>query len=216
MHYRVCPFCGTAISSWKTDSTNSTRTYFSDNAKSKSYLLIGVVCVLVLVWAILFYKYHEPTPTITLNVSSMPVYPTYNGKIIFYPSYERICPLEVKAGEGTDYYIRLKYLREAYSDVEREFISSPYEPDIAFYVESGRTVEIDVPVGVYKLYYATGHTFYGPKELFGRETSCYESDKELSFHVIGNRREGHSITLKKLLNGNFHTYGINKNKFPTE
>ena len=124
---------------------------------------------------------------------SLPPYPAYNGEIIVYPDYECVCPLEITTEEGMNYYIRLHYLGAPQSEVKRRLSYSdlePYESDIAFYVKSGETVRVNVPVGIYKFYYATGRTFYGFKELFGDSTRYYTSDELLYFRVMDNTCEG--------------------------
>ena len=40
--------------------------------------------------------------------------------------------------------------------------------------------------------------------------------ENLSFQVRDGSYEGHSITLKKVLNGNLNTHNVNKSTFPTE
>lgn len=113
----------------------------------------------------------------------------------------------------------LIYLLILCSDVSRRLMysySGNYESDIAFYVEEGKTVKIDVPVGIYQFYYATGKIFYGVKELFGKKTSCFTSDKKLYFYVDGYTCAGQEITLRKVPHGNFRTYGVNRSSFPTD
>ena len=83
-------------------------------------------------------------------------------------------------------------------------------------MEEGRIVEVDVPVGIYQFYYATGKTFYGARELFGKKTSCFTSDKTLYFYVDSNICAGQEITLRKVPHGNFRTHGVNRSSFPTD
>ena len=146
-------------------------------------------------------------------------YPVYNGKIIIAPDYECLCPLQINAESGMNCYVRLRYVGEpSYSDVRRRlnyWSSGSYESDIAFYVEAGRTVEVEVPIGVYKFYYATGKIFYGTKDLFGEKTSCYSSEENLYFYVDDDTYSGQSITLRKVPHGNFRTHSVNRKSFPT-
>lgn len=159
----------------------------------------------------------KTTSVTTQNTQLTPV-STYNGKIIIATEYVETCPFTVIADSNADYYIYLDYQRApTYSAEGRKAKSTaklPYESDIAFIVKAGKQVSIDVPIGIYKLYYATGTTFYGSKELFGSKTSCYEADELLSFYLSGNYYNGHTITLKSTYNGNFDTDKISESSFP--
>ena len=92
---------------------------------------------------------------------------------------------------------------------------APLESDLAFVVKAGEKVSIDVPIGKYKLYYATGITFYGTKYLFGEATSCYEADELISFYLKDGYYNGHAITLYATYSGNFRTDEIDEAFFPT-
>lgn len=182
-----------------------------------------VFCALfLLVWAFSFYN---PPSNVNVNNINIPQaeiqpYPAYNGEIIIQPDYECICPLEVRTEKGMeDYYVRLHYLEAPYRGKRRRLSYSalpPHESDIAFYVSSGRSVKVDVPVGIYEFYYATGQTFYGAKELFGKNTSYYTSEEKLEFYVEDDKYNSIIITLQKVPYGNFSTHGVKKNSFPTD
>ena len=231
-YYKRCPFCGSLTPYGRKIGMGNAEDDENDNIplevivvkdkdKARNEIILSCLVCALLIGAVLFSTVDggHNQPTHHKPAVSASSYPAYNGEIIIVPDYECVCPLEVNVENGTDYYIRLKYLREPNSDVGRRLkylASSPYESDIAFYVKSGRSVQIEVPIGVYKFYYATGHTFYGAKELFGNETSRYEAEQELSFYASGNSYGGHSITLKKVPLGNFGTHSVSKNSFPTE
>lgn len=158
----------------------------------------------------------SPKPTETLNP-----HPMYNGRIVVSTSYERVCPLTVHAGSGSGYYyVFLDYACPPISTTEYRKVmkhaSPPYEADIAFLVKAGQSVSIDVPIGVYKFYYATGSTFYGPKYLFGDSTHCYKADDLLTFNATSNYYNGHTITLYATVGGNFDTDDIPDSQFPTK
>ena len=143
----------------------------------------------------------------------------YNGRKFITPEYSPVCPLEIQAGSDGDYYIYLKYQSApSYSQESRIRLagaSSPYESDVAFIVKAGQSYELDVPIGVYKLYYATGKTFFNTTILFGDTTRFYESDELLTFSASGNYYHGHTITLYEVVNGNLDTDEINERSFPT-
>lgn len=142
----------------------------------------------------------------------------YNGKMFITPEYQCVSPFTVIADSNTDYYIYLKYQWAPTNTTEKRSIKSkatkPYENDIAFYLKAGQTVSIDVPIGVYKLYYATGSTFFGTEILFGNSTRCYDSDDLLKFYADSEYYRGHTITLKPVSYGNLDTDPISKSEFP--
>ncbi len=163
----------------------------------------------------------KPTPRPTPVPTPTPTpYPVYNGKIIINPDYKQVCPFSVDVGTGQNYYIRLKYIGEPTFTIEKrtkkEGSGTSYNSDIAFYVKSGQTVEIDVPIGEYKLYYACGETFYGPKLLFGDNTACYTSSETLEFYTDSEYYRGVSLTLYSVYNGNYSTQSIDDSSFPTD
>lgn len=129
-----------------------------------------------------------------------------------------MCPFTIISSSSTDYYVYLKYQKAPASTTENRTTETgsrlPYESDVAFYVKAGQQVEIDVPIGVYKLYYATGSDFYGTKLLFGEDTHYYASDDLLTFYSDTQYYNGHTITLKATYNGNFDTDPIPETQFP--
>ena len=157
------------------------------------------------------------TPTPTVTPTPIPV-TIYNGKRIINSDYNATCPFSIVADSSSNYYIYLDYQYGPTNSTKHRTIKSgalsPYESDIAFIVEAGKSVSIDVPIGVYRLYYATGKTFYGPTLLFGDDTEFYTSDESLSFYYSGGYYNGHTITLYATYDGNFDTKEISEKNFP--
>ena len=161
----------------------------------------------------------NPKPTSTPAPKLIP-YLAKNGQYLIKPDYRRKCPLIVTVGNDADYYIYLKYIRAPDSTKEsrklRDSAKKPYQPNVALYVKAGQTAEINVPIGVYKLYYATGSVFYGTKDLFGDSTNCYSSNEYLEFYADSKYYQGVTLTLYKVANGNLETTSISESSFPTE
>lgn len=163
-----------------------------------------------------------PKPTTTPNAATPTLTPVsvYNGKIFKNPDYEGQCPLTVTTPSGKGgYYVVLQFLREAKNSTEprvkKSNVTNPSKSDIAFYVSAGKSVDIDVPVGVYKFFYAYGETWYGTKNHFGENTIYYESDDLLTFYADSQYYNGHTIELWLQTNGNFDTDVISKSQFPS-
>ena len=148
--------------------------------------------------------------------------PVNNGQIIVNSDYKGLCELMVKAGSDSNYYVYLDYQHapnRSYDDrTVNKKASIPYEDDIAFIVKAGKTVEINVPIGVYKMYYATGNDFYGRDIKFGTDGHYYVADTLMDFYseVDGDYivYNGHEVTLYSVVNGNLDTDPISEKLFP--
>ena len=85
--------------------------------------------------------------------------------------------------------------------------------EMVLFVRGGMTAEFQVPLGRYKLKYAYGYPWYGPKYLFGPSTVCVQADELVQFSIVGDQYQGHSIELYKRPNGNFETENIPMSEF---
>lgn len=141
----------------------------------------------------------------------------FSGQIIVSPGYNCVCPFTVEAPRDSNCYVYLQYQYAPYQSVEPRKQTGTYtglDGDIAVYVAAGKTAEIDVPIGVYKLFYATGTDFYDTDILFGEDTRCYSSDDLFSFYADNEYYRGHIVTLYTVANGNLDTEPISENQFP--
>lgn len=168
-------------------------------------------------------EYHSPTITITNTPSPEPTSTpkpvnVHNGQIIRKPDYEGVANFTIKASSTSSHYVYLQYKgAPAKSTISRTLNSSaasPYEDDLAFYVEAGKEATVNVPIGLYKLYYASGNTYFGEKLLFGNRTSFYSSDDLMDFYADENYIYGHTVTLTAVVNGNLDTDPIPESQFP--
>ena len=136
---------------------------------------------------------------------------TFNGEILISPDYIRNCPLTVSVRGEYSYYVRLCYFGPSTRSESERKPTSGYElkqGDIAFFVDCNSTVEIDVPVGVYKLYYCTGTTWYGFPLYFDDETKWYTSDETLEFYTDRRMEYGVTLDLYTRYGGNYATKNI--------
>lgn len=139
-----------------------------------------------------------------------------NGQILVKPTYRCCCPLSVSVmGEDT-YYVYLEYQGEPEESTEKRLSTgrSPSQPDIAFIVEANGTADVEVPIGVYKLYYCSGKTWDGIANKFGADTAYASSDDLLAFYTTEEQYTGHSLQLWRQENGNMSDYEIEENEFP--
>ncbi len=86
--------------------------------------------------------------------------------------------------------------------------------DVAsIFVRSGSPIEVKVPLGTYRVKYASGEKWYGFKHLFGPQTAYYKADSLFYFKQNGNYVEGYEVTLYKVIDGNLSTRRISEEDF---
>jgi hypothetical protein len=76
---------------------------------------------------------------------------------------------------------------------------------LSVFIYPGRTVEIDVPLGDYYLYYAAGEKWYGTSYLFGPDTIYSKADEVFDFYETSEGVNGYSVELILQVGGNLST-----------
>ncbi|PWU16351.1 MAG: hypothetical protein C5B50_13820 [Verrucomicrobia bacterium] len=74
-----------------------------------------------------------------------------------------------------------------------------------YFINSGSTLSVDVPLGSYKLKFASGSRWYGLKHLFGPSTQYSYIPQRMDFYLSGDYAEGHRIELIPQVGGNLET-----------
>ena len=236
---RFCPYCGskleyinTAINANSSDQQfqPSTSSY-SYKAKKENHMFRNTVLILILVGLLgaigyfsivdnggmqVFTKQSStPSPKPTTYQIPLNEQPVFNGQIVITPTYERTCPFSVSVRGDDTYYIYLKYNKApSYSTESRKLTMGTPVTDISFLVKPNSTAKVDVPIGVYKLYYCCGETWYGTKYKFGDSTRYSTSDELLSFYADSEYYQGHSLELWAQTDGNFEDHSIDESQFP--
>jgi hypothetical protein len=123
-----------------------------------------------------------------------------NGTWWEYTSERQIAPLRISVSSGEHYYIKVV---DAYTEARV----------LTLFIRSGRTAQVDVPLGTYRLKYAVGDTWYGREDRFGSETRYFEAEDTFDFEVVGNQVRGHRIELILQEGGNLTTESIPEGKF---
>lgn len=136
--------------------------------------------------------------TVTVKLKKVDI---KNGQILKNPKGAKLAPLRVTAAKDRNFYIYMKN-------------SKNKSNDFAFYVKKGKTVNFNIPLGNYTIYYATGTTWYGKKAKFGKETTLRKINGTVKFYRSGNRYMGHSFQLYSVANGNVTTSYVGNNDFP--
>lgn len=125
------------------------------------------------------------------------------GEIIREPLFERVAPLTVETGGEYDYFISLVRSGNSYATM-------------TFYIRAGETADVDVPLGEFEIYYATGPAWYGEEKLFGVDTEYRKCDGTFRFYLDEeNYYQGYTLTFRPVINGNLDTDYISAEDFPT-
>lgn len=144
--------------------------------------------------------------TSTSRTASAPVEPSCtqvsidSGIYHLYTNNERIAPFKIVTKSGSSYYIKLV---DSYSN--REIMS--------IYVVGGRSLEVDVPLGSYRLKYASGNVWCGESLLFGEQTAYGEAQSTFEFSKQGNHISGYTVELIPQSHGNLRTNSIRASEF---
>lgn len=122
-----------------------------------------------------------------------------NGEILFENGWDRVAPFTVVTRGDENFFIKLKNISG--SEI------------LTFFVRAGETVDIDVPLGTFMLYYATGETWYGEENLFGETTGRYRAVDLFDFYEEDGYVNGWTVELYLQTNGNLDTEPISADEF---
>lgn len=141
--------------------------------------------------------YRAPTEP----VFNAPIVPIGQGVQGVYTHQFLVAPLSITTPHGEEnYFVKIVDAASA-------------TPVLTLFIYGGQTFKLNVPLGAFKLKYATGKNWFGEANLFGPSTSFNEADTTLFFHDDGNQINGYTIKLIKQRDGNLHTKAIDRNQF---
>ena len=109
-------------------------------------------------------------------------------------------PFEIRTSAGANYLLKMEHWESGRAILD-------------VFVRGGDRVEIKVPVGTYRVKYASGKTWYGYEDLFGPRTSFSKADTSFQFKRTFDGYSGYTITLYKVQNGNLSTSKIGASDF---
>ena len=124
-----------------------------------------------------------------------------HGKIIVDPVSPRVCPLTVVVSGRDSYYVYMKSLTR-------------WNDDISFMIDADSLVSLEVPLGSYEFYCATGETWQGQVNKFGPNTKYYKAKTTLDFTSDGEFNYGFRIELHGEFDGNLDRTVIDESAFP--
>ena len=116
------------------------------------------------------------------------------------PDLNGIAPLEIKTSSGANYWVKID---EANTN----------QHVVSYFIRSGETLNVQMPLGSYSIKYATGQKWYGPEYLFGDDTAYSKADNLFNFESNGYETNGYTLELIMQENGNLQTENIDKGQF---
>jgi len=141
---------------------------------------------------------HSPTSPTSMDYRAMPV---TQGLHQIYTSAEQIAPFRIVTPSGADsFYVKL-------TDASTGVLV------MTFFVQGGQSFEAVVPVGTYRVKYATGSTWYGVDFVFGPDTRYSEAVKVFEFSVKNKQISGNTIELAGHGGSNLDTKTISAHQF---
>lgn len=99
-------------------------------------------------------------------------------------SEKRLAPISLTAKQDADCYCVLERTSGTYGTIK-------------FFVRKGETIKLSVPLGTYKLYFATGDTWYGRQNLYGPNGKYYELNMDFTFKEETNEYIGWKVDLAR-------------------
>lgn len=170
----------------------------------------GIAFLLFLGWAIFVDQpknkglppsansdYPQPSPAFSQPVQPLPQtgYNTASFR-------DGVAPLNIKTSSvgGYNYFVKIVH------SVTGQELGS-------FFIRSGDTLDVRVPVGTYEIRYATGQQWYGTTYLFGPKTTYSKADTLFAFGFDGYQYSGYTVELIMQQNGNLGTSGIQPNQW---
>lgn len=111
-----------------------------------------------------------------------------------------VAPLEIKTSSGLNYLVKLEDVSTGVNILD-------------VFVRGGATVNLEVPLGTYRLKYASGKTWYGYEHYFGPPTGYNKADSNFRFYNDGSRVSGYTVTLYQVQNGNLSTSRLTPGEF---
>lgn len=122
--------------------------------------------------------------------------------VMKYPFRYAMAPLTIRTSKGTHYLVKL-------------FNAQSDQVEAVAFIRGGETLEMRMPLGSYRIRYASGTAWYGVDavEPFGSDTTYSEADKIFHFQDSGDSVSGYTVELIKQRQGNLHSKNIPKQSF---
>ena len=170
----------------------------------------GVVLFSIVIIAVCAFVWVNNKAVSTTNLPVQLVEPSFdkpvvakpdNGYFVNFNKGKAKAELTIKTPPGDSYYYIL--LKNPTSNAT----------EMSLFVHPNSAADIKVPLGDYKMFYASGKEWYGTKYIFGPKTIYSKADDTFRFYMQGNDIVGHTVTLIEQVDGNLHTSIATKSDF---
>lgn len=191
----------------------STTTINNSKGSSLFAIVFGILSCLALFFVLIYpeidwggkaaaaYK-AAPTPEADVYTSVNPISFPSNGQSYVHNGREREAPFIIHLPDDSDYY----YIVLADNTTGRRAVS--------IYGHSGETLEVQVPLGEYSLFYCCGDEWYGNDAKFGDDGLYFKTSGTLDFYNSGDYVYYHEVTLYPTYNGNMNSIDVEAADFP--
>jgi curved DNA-binding protein CbpA len=115
----------------------------------------------------------------------------FSDRIVFDKGVTAPLKITTRASDGN-------YVMKIVDWSTGEFVAS-------YFINRGSTLEIELPLGSYKLKFASGDKWYGMEHLFGPTTAYSYVPDKMVFYLSGDYARGHRIELIPQVGGNLET-----------
>ncbi len=172
-------------------------------------ILVGIFLVIAFVIDLVDPPPESPQTPSEFERESAPTKPAFNKPQLAAPSSGHlrnlsgrvgIAPLEISTETGAHYLVRLENIETGLDELD-------------IFVRGGASVAIDVPLGEYRVKYASGETWYGFADLFGPDTAYQQASTSFSFTRDSRGISGYTLTLYRVANGNLRSESISPERF---
>lgn len=131
----------------------------------------------------------------------LPVQPLPNTGDTDNSNIYGVAPLQIQTPyDGDHYFVKIE---DAYTQIHL----------VSYFIRSGDTLNVDLPLGSYTIKYAYGKQWYGADHLFGKNTGYAKAEQVFTFQSDGYQYNGYTVELIKQVNGNLHTSSISAEQF---
>lgn len=160
-------------------------------------------------WIISVWDANSNSSGVPQSSYSTPPQPIFNepvlqlppsGTIRRYTSWEGAAPLRIRTSAGSNYLVKLENVATGNNILD-------------VFIRGGSTIKIEVPLGTYRLKYATGQRWYGYEYYFGPSTRYSKTDSNFRFYNDDYRVHGYTVTLYQVRNGNLSTSRLSPGQF---
>jgi hypothetical protein len=140
-------------------------------------------------------------PQVASPSKAFPLPLPQNGQPFTFNSEQRIAPFSIVTRDSTrNFFVKLEDWNTG-------------QPVYGVFIRAGQSVETTVPLGTFRLKYATGIHWYGEGELFGTDTTYHEADRRFNFSQTDEKIAGYTVELYLQPHGNLKTVRTDRAKW---